>query len=182
MPCLPPCFSQLTSLRVLADCLWLPARSLLVYSCIRQQSLHGACGSRLTAPARSRPFCRPCRASSACWRAFNWRLLSARRLLAQMSGLCEYVDVKARDHVNMKYYSHGLSPRFPGLIHFIFVDVAASEYFAPRMTPEHDAEGQQDVEVEAAAMEQLRVAVWAMVDNARCGAERGSTASCRCSL
>ena len=90
-----------------------------------------------------------------------------------MSGLCEYVDVKARDHVNMKYYSHGLSPRFPGLIHFIFVDVAASEFFAPRMTPEYDTEGQEDVEVEAAAMEQLRVAVWAMVDNARCGANRG---------
>jgi len=84
-----------------------------------------------------------------------------------MSGLCEYVDVKARDHVNMKYYSHGLSPRFPGLVHFIFVDVAASEFFAPRMTPEYDTEGQEDVEVEAAAMEQLRVAVWAMVDNAR---------------
>ena len=71
----------------------------------------------------------------------------------QLSGLCEYVDVRARDHVNMKYAGR-LSrqrtellqpivvadavilhrcilvhvrryylPRFPGLVHFIFVDV-----------------------------------------------------------
>ena len=45
------------------------------------------------------------------------------RQVLRLSGLCDYIDVRARDHVNMKYYIS----RFPGLVHFIFVDRRANE-------------------------------------------------------
>ena len=55
----------------------------------------------------------------------------------RLGGLCEYIDVRARDHVNIKYYTS----KFPGLVQFTFVDRKNSECFAPRVASMADFKG-----------------------------------------
>jgi len=117
-----------------------------------------------------------------------------------MSGLCEYVDVRARDHVNMKcllrsqstqrndttqftlplglmlcinvHRSRYYLPRFPGLVHFIFVDVESCEFYSPRLSS-LTAASLKGTPAEAAALAGLREEVWRMVAEAREYVSRG---------